>query len=423
MTTRFNAQDENNYGVPGIKSGYDGEIKSDFSIPSCGIEDVDVALFNLFDKEINLVVGGQDSNSLKKVPVVFAAGEKWALLKNGKPIRDKTNTLILPLITIMRTGVSQDISQDISGRGINQQTGEIIIRRRLDNKVDRSYQNLINRLLIINQENVAVSGSLPVLDNQPTTSREIGQLSEVESTKSGALLLSNKKNNIFETITIPSPQFYTATYEISAWTQYTQHMNQIIEKLMASFLPQAQSWKLTTEKGYWFIANVEGGSFNIETNFDDMSTSERFVKCNITVKVPAYVWASSSPGIPVPAKRYVSSPIIDFSVSVIDKNNPEEHSNNMILGNDDPTLPLDEQQNVRDDQRRPGWSQKVISPSNAIEKIDKNDPALASFPRGLKPSSYRKLTIGNVVKYVKIVDTNPSTGETVYSTTDFSSIS
>lgn len=422
MTTRFNAVDARNYGVDGVKSGYDGGVRSDLSIPSCGIEDVDVSLFNLFDKEIKPMAGGKDSAELKKVPIVFAAGEKWALLKNNRPLRDKSNTLILPLITIMRMSVAQG-SEDYTGRGINQQTGEIVVRRRLDNS-DRNYQNLINKLFILNQTNVSAgSGSIQqTVPNQLTTARDIGELSDEPFVSSGALLTTNRKNNIFETIVVPSPQFYTATYEVTIWTQYTQHMNQIVEKIMSSFLPQAQSWKLTTPKGYWFIAHVDGGNFDIETNFDDMSTAERYIKCKLIIKVPAYVWASDAPGVPVPVKRYVSSPIIDFSISVqatsSDPAGVDEVSNNYMLGSDDPTLPLDEQANVRDDQRRPGWRNQVIQPSNAKENIDANDPALTGYPRGIKPSSYQKLRVGNETKYVKVVTVNAATGETVYSPTD-----
>jgi hypothetical protein len=414
MTTRFNAKDEKNHGVPGVASGYDG-LKSDLSIPSCGIEDVDVALFSLFDKEIQPMVGGKDTAALRKVPVIFAAGEKWALLKKGRPLRDKNNSLILPLITIMRTGIVQDMASDIAGRGINQQTGEIVVRRRLD-KSDRNYQNLINKLFINNQVNVAVNPTDLQVSNQITTNRKVGSLKNDFSIRNGALLKTDRKNNIYETIVVPSPQFYTATYEVTVWAQYTQHLNQIIEKLLSSFLPQAQSWKLISPKGYWFIATVEGGNFAIESNFDNMANEERFIKNKFSLKVPAYIWASSSPGIPIPVKRYVSSPIIDFKVaSQADADAPvdsvEEFSNNYLLGGDDPTLPLGDKQSRRADQR----------PSNALtppSAIDPNDPALSSYPRGLFPGPYEKLEIGNEVRYIKIVNVNPSTGETVYSSTD-----
>jgi hypothetical protein len=416
MTTRFNAKDEVNYGVQGVKSGYDGQ-RSDLFIPSCGVEDVDASLFNLFDKEIKFEVGGQDSAELKKVPVIFAAGEKWALLKKGRPIRDKNNSLILPLITIMRTQIGQDTSRDIAGRGINQQTGEIVVTRRLASS-DRNYQNLINKLLIEKQSNVAVnpvSGSAVSDSSQLYTSRRVGSLSGNRQVHDGAFLLPNRKNNVYETIVVPSPQFYTATYEVVIWAQYMQHMNQILEKLISSFLPQAQSWKLTTPKGYWFIASVEGGSFNIESNFDDMSSAERFIKHKFTLTVPAYIWASSAPGTPIPVKRYISSPIINFQLATrsLSEGGQEKLSTDpKLIGSDDPTLPLDETANVRSDQRRPGWRVQRVQPYPG--GIDKNDPALISrpdpelreFPRGSQPG-------------VKIIDVNPSTGETVFTTSDF----
>lgn len=427
MTTRFDAKDEKNYGVPGVKSGYDGGVKSDLSIPSCGIEDVDVSLFNLFDKEIQLMVGGKDSSDIKKVPVLFAAGEKWALLKKGKPLRDRNNTLILPLVTIMRNQITQDPSTDVAGRGINQQTGEIVIKRRLD-KSDRDYQNLINKIFIENQQNVAVNPDNKLILNQIETSRNVGKKRNDSETKAGSFLRQSRKNNIFETIVVPSPQFYTAQYQVTIWTQYTQHLNQISEKLFSSFLPQAQSWKLTTEKGYWFVASVEGGSYTIESNFDDMSSAERFIKYSFNLKVPAYVWASSAPGLPVPVKRYISSPIIDFNVAARAASDPgpgktEEFNDSYVLGSDDPTLPMDEMGNAREDQRRPGWRPQKIQPSNAREKIDQNDPALLGLPRGRNPDSYKKIVIGNEIKYVRVINSNPTTGETVYSASDLEGLS
>jgi len=425
MTTRFNAVDEVSFNVPGVKSGYDGASKSSFSIPSCGIEDVDVSIFTLFDKEIEPTVGGKDSQEIKRVPIVFAAGEKWAMLKRGRPLRDRNNTLILPLVTIMRVGIEQT-SDDVAGRGINQQTGELVVRRRLDNS-DRDYQNIINKQLILNQVNAAVtSGSQYSGGQQLLTGRKVGSLENDFDVRAGALLVSNKKNNIFETLVVPAPQFFTVKYQVTVWTHFTQHMNQILEKFMSSFLPQAQSWKLLTPKGYWFIATVDGGAFNIETSFEDMSSTERFTKCTFDVKVPAYLWASTAPGIPIPVKRYVSSPIINFEIESRNSGDaigPEEFSNNYLIGSDDPTLPLDEQSNLRDDQRRPGWRQQVIQPSNSRDlNANSSDPALSTYPRGINPNQYQKIQVGDDIRYAKVVTVNASTGETVYSGLDLRSL-
>jgi len=468
MTTRFNAIDQLNNGISGIKSGYDTNLKSDLVIPSCGVEDVDVSLFNLFDKEIQPMVGGQDSSEVKKVPVVFAAGEKWALLKRGKPIRDRNNTLILPLITIMRTSMSQEMD-DITGRGINQQTGEIVVRRRLDNS-DRGYQNLINKTAILFQKNVGVNPGDPRIDNQLITGRKIGSESESYNALQGASLSTNIGNNVFETVVVPSPQFYTATYQVTVWAQYTQHMNQIIEKIVSSFLPQGNSWKVTTDKGYWFVATKQGGEFAIESNFDDMSSAERYIKCNFDIKIPAYFWLSNTPGTPIPIKKYISSPIIQFTTSTTSTPDPsptdvEEFYNNFTIGNDDPSLPLSDKPNARPDQRRTGGTitpnQGVVQTSNpniapplfdpqftsqvqnqsGVSVATTSDPALVNQQRGSSIPVYTRTKIpnfpniylipnaptktntpitqvkfGNTVKYVKATKVNPTTGETVYST-------
>jgi len=416
MTTRFTAKDLVNYGVQGVKSGYDG-LRSDLSIPPCGIEDVDVAMFELFDKEIQLTVGGKDAAELKKIPVIFAAGEKWAMLKNGRALRDRNNTLIIPLVTIMRSQVSQEMSTDVAGRGINQQTGEIVVKRRLDPS-DRDYQNLINRLLISNQENVAKNPGQAIL-SQIKTDRKTGDLVKDSDVSSGGILKSNRKNNIYETIVVPSAQFYSATYEVTVWTQFMQHTNQVIEKVVSSFLPQAQSWKLTTPKGYWFVATIDGG-IETENNFDDLASSERYMKVKFTVKVPAYIWASDAPGVPIPVKRYVSSPIISFEINSSlpnpDSSGPEEFNSNYLLGSDDPTLPLANRPNVRDDQREPGWDISKVQPSNSETSLDANDPALTTLPRGVSPYSYKRILLPNGdYKYVRIMNVNPSSGETVYS--------
>ena len=397
MSTRFKSNSIRNYNQAPLATGYENVAGApDIFIPSCSIEDVDVAIFNLFDKEIVTQCGGIDGAEMKKVPVIFAAGEKWALLKKGRLLRDRNNTLLLPLITIMRTEINQNVSEDVAGRGINQQSGEIVVKRRLD-KTDRDYQGLINKLLLSNQ-----SGLSTVTPNDTQTARSIGSLQGNKSTRDGAYLTPNLLNNVYETIVVPSPQFYTAKYQITVWTQYTQHSNQIIEKIFNSFLPQGQSWRLDTHKGYWFVAKLVDGSLSTETNFDDMSQQERYIKHTFDVSVPAYFFSNTSSGSPVPIKRYVSATTINFeasAVAVSDKSYDE--SEEYVLGSDDPTLPLDDVQNVRPDQRNVGWRvQKVYPITSDIDNPDTlgNDPAAASLPRG----------------YVKMIN-RTSKGETTFS--------
>lgn len=395
-----------------VPTGYSNpNTVENLTIPSCGLEDVDVAVFNLFDKDINLFFSAGNETTkeqnVKRVPVVFAAGEKWAMLKRNRPLRDKNDALILPLVTISRSGIEQSSANDINGRGTNQQTGEIVIHRRLD-KLDRNYQNLINKLYIVNQKNVAVNPTDVHLDDQVLTLRTVGDRKDEQDIRNGALLAPNNRNNIYETITLPAPQFFSAKYEVTIWTQYTQQMNQLIEVLMSSYLsPGSRSFKIDTPKGYWFVAYVEE-SYTQDVNFDDMSNSERIIKYKFTLRVPAYLLASSTPGAPVPLRRTVSSPTIIFSTDVASGDVSERNRSDSypFLGADDPTLPSALKKNLRVDNREDG-----VGPLGTQAGANR-DPALSSYPRGIPPGEYRR--VGNSLLKVQVV--SPYNGEVVYKT-------
>ena len=416
MPTRFNSRSKPNFDVPGLKSGYDSiSSGAELSIPPVGIEDADAALFNLFDKEIPFQVSTSDKNreELKRVPVIFASAEKWALSKKSRAIRDKTGSLILPLITVVRTTIQQSSQEDTAGRGINQQTGEILVQRRLD-KSDRGYQNLINRMLIKHQTNLAVTPALAD-DGQLSTDRTLGSLVNDPTIIDGGVMLADKQNNIYETLVLPSPQFFTALYEVTFWTQYTVQMFQLIETLISSFLPQGNAWRLDTPKGYWFVATVDGNVYNAENNVEDMSQEERLIKYKFTVKLPGYILATKVPGAPIPIKRYVSSPIVSFDIGLNDVDQVDAgYVDDPFLGADDPTLPLTDDKNKRRDQRRTG--QTKLFPN--VDVIPSDDPALKSFPRGTKPVKYKKVSGVDsngklLTKYVRVISNNKFTGETV----------
>lgn len=181
-------------------------------------------------------------------------------------------------------------------------------------------------------------------------------------------------------------------------------MNQIMETLFSSYLPQTQGWRLETPKGYWFVGQVEENSLSQENNVDDQ-TQERTIKQKFSVRVQSYILASSAPGVPIPVKKYISSPEISFASAM-----PEDpvitsgdYTEEPFLGSDDPTLPLkNERFSSRLDKRDVG--------DDILSGPDK-DPGLIGYPRGKKPSLYKKTPQG---RYVKVTGENRSSGETSY---------
>lgn len=375
MSVRFS---KNVGSETGVESGYrKPDASHEINVPSCGIMDVDRALFDLFNEEIGFQSNIDENGKITgNVPVIFGTGERWALAKKGIP-RDKVGTAILPLITIKRGSVTQDPTTDITGRGINQQTGELVVKRKLSSR-DRTYQNLINKSDIPNAD---YSNSLNHIDASFRTTHEdkddltVRDGALIDSGKNGSTL---KHNNVWEFITIPSPQFFTSKYTVTVWCQYMKQINSLVQKIMSSMLPQGRSFRLETKKGYWFVANIVS-DFTFEDNIDDMLNSERILRCSFDVEVPGYVVASREPGQPSPIRKYVSAPFITFDVVEDQEVNvlSDNKASDRIDHSSDPTsgFKLDGDLIARTEDTRTvekpefGYVERLNVKTNSMEKI------------------------------------------------------
>jgi len=304
-----------------LKKGYEGfNVPEDFSIPPCGIEDVDRAVFELFDKRLAFEIKVNEQTT--KVPVVFAAGERFALTKRPKPIRDRNNALVLPLIAIKRTSIGHKTESEVGGTAIAfRQPADYVIRKRLD-PADRDYQNIINKLSIKNQDNVSSRAHFIERDTSPgkftipgtvTTRRNGPAIAFGSGRLETPFDKANLGQNIFEIITIPYPQFIGMTYNVVFWTQYMQQMNQLIETMMMKFDGQGHEFQITTNKGYKFTAFVQG-PFSNNDNFDNYTDEERIIKYSFDIKVPAYILAPEHPGLGSPFRKFQSAPEVNFGI-------------------------------------------------------------------------------------------------------------
>lgn len=302
-----------------LKKGYEGtNVPDDVYIPPVGIEDIDRAIFELFN--VRLAFETKVNSQTTRVPVIFASGERFALTRRDNPLRDKNNVLILPLISIKRGSIGHKTQADVFGTAISiRQPTDYYIKKKLD-KSDRDYQKLVNNLGLKNQLNVAtkdhfenVSAPLQgVITGSVASRREGSPTSYIDKPKFNPL--SNRlPNNIYEFITVPYPKFVGITYNVIFWTQYMQEMNQLIETMMMKFDGQSPEFQITTTKGYKFTAFVQN-TFSSEDNFTDFTNDERIIKTNFDIKVPGYILAPEHPGLPSPFRRFVSAPQINFEI-------------------------------------------------------------------------------------------------------------
>jgi len=305
-------------GQQSVQFGRDGKnVPNDFHMPAFGIEDIDRAVFTLFDKDIALQVTYQGNTT--KVPVIFASGERFALTRRDSPIRDSNNALILPVVSILRENIDFSPNQGGYSTAIayRNQT-EYYVKKRLAES-DRDYQNIINKMHLKNQDNVATTGHfIDTSDISPgaiaradtiASRRNRGNLSFLD--RAGKVgIESNLGNNIFEIIQMVYPTFVTITYNVTFWVQYIQQANQVMEMLLAS-LDQKNQIGLTTAKGYELVIFFDE-TFSQHNNFDDFSDTERIIKYSFNVNVPGYIVANQPEGESSPFKSFYSAPQIDF---------------------------------------------------------------------------------------------------------------
>jgi len=339
MTTRYT---NNKKGFSEkVNSGYTNDVADDFSMPSCTIEDVDRAVFELFDKELPFYFSRKDAK--KKIPVIFATGERFALLARNKPLRDKSDALILPLISVVRTGIDQDSAK---GTGLFQ-GAPVLVKVQLSDE-DPIYQRLQNKNGFKNASDIAISAD----DNTPAglgggttpdqlATRRVAPAISV-SARNGTILSNSVNKNIFEFIEIPPIKQYTANYEVTFWAQYTQEMNSMLTVMMNGYIEnRRRTYVVTTKEGYQFTAYVDA-ALSPQNNFDDFTDSERLVKYSFAMSVSAYLVAAQEPGMPVPFRKTVSAPEISFDTSTAARGGPQTAPVAAVASGDPKSYVLDD---------------------------------------------------------------------------------
>ena len=279
MATKYNIKNDKRYAP----TGYEGDGNTDYIIPSCGLEDLDLAMFNLFDKEMPLYYDLH--GEIKKVPVIFATGERFALLRRKKPIVDRNGALILPLISITRSSIENMPSKGIAN---NQMFPHIVTKRISEKDLEHRQRKNYEKLRNIDGENIEQDADLSL---KPRLDR-----------------------NIVETIEMPAVKYFGAVYEVSIWSSFTQQMNKLLETIMNAYtLNPGQQFYLESDKGYKFSAFVDG-SISQDTNYAEFTDAERYVKYNMSLNATGYIIAPNILGGKTALRSYMSAPEVSFDV-------------------------------------------------------------------------------------------------------------
>ena len=182
-----------------------GEGGRDVPFYKSDLEDVDFALFNFVDEQLN--ISTNTNKGFKKVPVVWAGSERAHSIKNSDISRDKIGMVTYPIIAIERSSVNKNVKKrtipyamvdpigDLKG-------GTITVNKIINQKKTSAYAN-------------ADSHRLHGQENFPRY-------------KKGRPIPTKNSKIVYETITLPLPVYVELGYKIYLRTEYQQQMNDLL---------------------------------------------------------------------------------------------------------------------------------------------------------------------------------------------------
>ena len=230
------------------------------------LETIDRAMLRFIDEDLNLFTTTNDG--FKKVPVLWVTAERAFQIKNNKDLRDKEETLILPLITVNRSTVTKE--QNYRGTVFanlypidDPKGGTITVARQINQKKTAEFQNA-------------------------QANRKYGADKDVSS----KMLNTNKRNmstakTVYETITIPIPTWVKVTYEISIRTEYQQQMNELIRPFIT--IPgNSRTPKRIEAEGHYYEIFIDGGFAN-NSNQANLGMEQRNYETNINIETLGYL--------------------------------------------------------------------------------------------------------------------------------------
>jgi hypothetical protein len=225
------------------------------------LEDVDTAIYEYILEEFNLHYK-EDGISMKKVPVIYLTNERSYQMKNDVSIRDSDEKLILPLISIDRTGVVKDpnrkggyqahlYDQDQDGS-----IGRRVVYRRVKHLKTSDIANSLS------QNRLSTSGKT---GGDPFNRRATQEI-------------------IYETFTAPIPVYVNIDYKITVMTEYIQEMNSLVQPFMAR-TGQINSF-VVRRNGHLYEAFIDQ-NFAQSNNVANLAEEERRFKTEVSIKVIA----------------------------------------------------------------------------------------------------------------------------------------
>jgi hypothetical protein len=223
------------------------------------IETVDMAMFEWLNEQMDLHT--TTNRGYKKVPVIWVSAERAFQSKRSKEMRDKEGALILPLLSLERSGFEKDPTR----KGV-------------------AWAN-------IPEASDVKGGSFTI--TRPIKQNKTANFANADAKRQTGQINFPRPNSkiVYETISIPFPVSINANYSVKIRTEYQQQMNDLIQPFMTK-TGNANYFKVKKD-GHVYEAFINS-DFTSESNVEDMGEEERMYEAVIDIRVLAYLVGQGS---------------------------------------------------------------------------------------------------------------------------------
>jgi hypothetical protein len=220
------------------------------------LENIDFALFNWVDKEIN--PNCNTNEGFKKVPIIWSSTERAYQIKNFKDLRDKDGTLVTPFISIERGAITKNPSNTRSAFQANVKGFDRITFSR-----------------IINDEKTSKYASNDAYRFQKKINFALNATPKV----------------VYQTKSMRVPTYIDVDYTISIKTSFLQQINEILQPFIG--FTRGNKHFLIKNEGFQYEAFI-GDSYEVEEGATAIESEERQYISKISVKVIGYLIGEST---------------------------------------------------------------------------------------------------------------------------------
>ena len=226
------------------------------------LETIDYAVYDWLNDRINVNLLSHEG--YKKVPIIWTSAERSFQIKNNKDLRDSASRLILPLISIDRTGTSPAAN----------------FRGKYQASIPTKF-NYYNNSGVI---------SIDTLIQQAKTT----EFANAESFQKAKQFNEKNKNKkiVYEIISAPIPVHIKCSYTINLKSYYLEQMNSMITQFLA-VNGQSRIFSIRRDGHNYELMYPLDSIATLSNNVKNMQNNERTYISEIKFDVLGYIFSDS----------------------------------------------------------------------------------------------------------------------------------